>query len=310
MSVIIRTQNRPEFLREAIRSVAGQTYSNIELLVINDGGKECQQLVQEEATGHIQSFQYHPLKNQTGRSHAANIGLEHSQGDLIIFLDDDDWFLPEHIHKLASALIDRPEIKVAYTGVHCVDEHKNILPMHFAIPFDATRLISGNYIPIHSALFSRTLLELGCKIDEFLDDYEDWDFWIQASMYTQFLFVEGFSAFYRNTGQSGVGLNSQDKFQKERASLSLFKKWLPKLADAQLLEIKENLDQSYHKEQQLQDKSAIIQQQAKMIADLKQDINNKELEIQQGLLHIEQLLASTSWRITQPLRMLSQYLKR
>ncbi|MCK5355879.1 MAG: PIG-L family deacetylase, partial [Methyloprofundus sp.] len=102
VSVIIRTQNRPEFLREAIRSVAGQTYPNIELLVINDGGKECRQLVQEEATGHIQSFQYHPLKNQTGRSHAANIGLEQSNGDLLIFLDDDDWFLPEHIQKLAS----------------------------------------------------------------------------------------------------------------------------------------------------------------------------------------------------------------
>ncbi|NOQ14329.1 MAG: glycosyltransferase [Methyloprofundus sp.] len=309
VSVIIRTQDRPEFLREAIRSVATQTYPNIELIVINDGGRNTLQLVQEEAIGHIQSFQYEQLEVQTGRSHAANAGLKCSQGELLIFLDDDDLFLPEHIHKLASTIIDRPEIKVVYTGVQCIDEHKNVLPIHFSAPFNANRLISGNYIPIHSALFSRSLLDLGCKIDESLKVYEDWDFWIQASMFTSFLFIDGFSAFYRNTGQSEVGINSQDKFKKKQACLPLFKKWLPRLANEQLLDLMENLEQSYPKEHQLQVQSEIIKQQEVIIKNLKQEISSKELKTQASLVHIEQLLNSTSWRITQPLRMLSQYFK-
>ncbi|MCK5356100.1 MAG: hypothetical protein KAJ63_13360, partial [Methyloprofundus sp.] len=107
-----------------------------------------------------------------------------------------------------------------------------------------------------------------------------------------------------------VGLNSQNKHQKELASLSLFKKWLPRLTDEQLLELKENLDQSYHKEQQRQEQSATIQQQEIIIDKLKQDIKNQELKTQKSLVYIEQLLDSTSWQITQPLRMLAQYFKR
>ena len=310
VSVITRAQNRPDYLRVAIRSVAAQTYPNIELIVVNDGGKNCHQLVREESTGQIQSFAYKHLKTQTGRSHAANIGLALCHGEFVIFLDDDDWFLPEHIYKLVSAILKRPEFKVVYTGVKCIDEYQKELPIHFAIPFDATRLISGNYIPIHSALFSRSLLELGCKIDESIELYEDWDFWIQASMLTQFLFVAGFSAFYRNSGQSGVGLNSKDKSIREQARLALHKKWLPRLADEQLIALTENLENSYHQGQQLQEQSTIIQQLEIAIENLKQEINDKELKTQESQTYIQQLLDSTSWHITRPLRMLSRLFKR
>lgn len=85
ISVITRTQNRPEFLREAIRSVAGQTYPNIELIVINDGGENCNALVQEESVGSIQQIHYEQIMPNLGRSAAANIGLKQSHGKFIIF---------------------------------------------------------------------------------------------------------------------------------------------------------------------------------------------------------------------------------
>lgn len=331
VSVITRTQNRPLFLREAIRSVATQTYPNIELVVINDGGPNCEQLIKEESTGHIQQYTYKQLEQQSGRSHAANTGLDCCNGEFIIFLDDDDWFLPEHIEKLVNAISSHPEIKVVYTGVKCADENNDLLPIQFTTPFDGIRLISGNYIPIHSALFSHSLLKLGCRIDESLKVYEDWDFWIQASMLTEFLFIDGFSAFYRNTGDSGVGLNNNDKSMTESASLILFKKWLPQLSDEQLIELSENLKQGYHKDLLLQDKDQLLQDKDRLLQDKDIQLQNKNLQLQDknqqlqdqfqqiieqenvitNLKHdIKLFLASTSWRVTQPLRTISHQFKR
>ena len=328
ISVITRTQNRPEFLREAIRSVAGQTYQNIELIVVNDGGANCTELISEEATGHIQQYRYHHIDVQAGRSKAANIGLDLCTGDFIIFLDDDDWFAAEHLSKLMTALLQHPEIKVVYTGVQCVDANKKVLPIYFKNTFDATRLLSGNYIPIHAALFSRTLLEIGCRVDASLNVYEDWDFWIQASMLTHFLFIDGVSAFYRSTGQSDVGLNSTDIAQKEQASLVILKKWLPKLSDKQLIALSGKLQQSYQKETELQNQTIALQNkelalqskntkiqnqildQENNIAELQQNIANKEYEIQESTQLVEHILNSTTWRMTLPLRTILHQRKR
>ncbi len=281
ISVITRTQNRPEFLREAIRSVAGQTYQNIELIVVNDGGNNCAELVREEATGNIQQYHYHPIDSPAGRSKAANIGLDLCTGDFIIFLDDDDWLAAEHLNKLMTAMLRHPEIKVVYTSVQCVDADRKVLPIYFQNKFDATRLLSGNYIPIHSALFSRALLNLGCRIDESLSVYEDWDFWIQASMLTNFLFIDGVSAFYRSTGQSDVGLNSTDIPQKEHAGLVVLKKWLPKLSGKQLTALSDKLQQSYQKDidfqnqmTALQDKDIELQNQVSVLQDKDIELKN------------------------------------
>jgi len=287
ISVITRTQNRPEFLREAIRSVAGQTYQNIELIVVNDGGTNCAELVREEATGNIQQYRYQHIDVQAGRSKAANMGLDLCTGDFIIFLDDDDWLAAEHLRKLMTAMLQHPEIKVVYTGVQCVDAYRNILPIYFENKFDATRLLSGNYIPIHSALFASALLDIGCRVDESLSVYEDWDFWIQASMLTSFLFIDGVSAFYRSTGQSDVGLNSTDISQKEHAGLVVLKKWLPQLSGKQLTALSDKLQQSYQKDTELQNQAIALQDKDIELQNQVVALQGKETELQNQTIALQ-----------------------
>ena len=90
ISVIMRTQNKnTSYLQEAIHSVAQQTYINIELVLVNDGGTNCSELVKQEAIGSIQSIIYRQLETQSGRSHAANVGLDICNGEFIVFLDDE-----------------------------------------------------------------------------------------------------------------------------------------------------------------------------------------------------------------------------
>ncbi len=285
ISVITRTQNRPELLREAIRSVGGQTYPNIELIVVNDGGVNCENIVQQEASGHIQSFQYHHFEQQQGRSQAANQGLSLSQGEYLIFLDDDDWLEYEHIQQLYNAIQSSSDAQAAYSATQCFDDQKQALPDQFAYPFDANRLIVGNFIPIHSVLFSRALLDQGCRFDETLDVYEDWDFWIQASRITNFLFVNQFTANYRIGGQSGFGVNfNQDK--AEQNSIIIFRKWFAQLSDDDLLLITHQVREHQNAIQQLNENNKLLQDLTNQLEKSNNASKQKENKIQQLELNI------------------------
>ena len=193
VSLIVRTKNRPALLQDALQSICEQTYPKIEIIVVNDGGDDVSEVIRS-FDGVDVTFVVVQFPVNMGRSKAANAGLDKATGDYIAFLDDDDWLEADHISTLVLAIKEHPEIMVVYSGVRCVDRDKKPLPDHFGAPFDATLLLAGNYIPIHAALFSKELLEFGCRVDESLAFYEDWDFWIQASMFTSFLFINEYSA--------------------------------------------------------------------------------------------------------------------
>lgn len=134
VSVIIRSMDRPT-LSDALDSVALQTYSNIEVIVVNAKGSTHRQL--EPWCGRF------PLRFLGGnqsmeRSQAANAGLNAARGELLIFLDDDDWYLPHHIARLKVEL-DRVETAVAaYSAISCVDESGKEIKS-FAEPFDSIK---------------------------------------------------------------------------------------------------------------------------------------------------------------------------
>ncbi len=308
VSVITRTQNRPEFLREAIRSVAGQTYTNIELIVINDGGEDVHTLVKEESIGSIQKFHYQLIETPTGRSYAANQGLKLCTGKFIIFLDDDDYFLPEHLTKLVHAAHAHPETKVIYTGVQCVDQNKALLETQFASPFNSTRLLCNNFIPIHAALFSKDLLKKDCQFDESFTFYEDWDFWLQASTVTGFLFIEGFSAIYRINPQSGFGVNA-DTNTVNKASLKIFKKWFPTLNDQQMTHLMGSAGIHDIKEQKIQALNHKNTLNDKTIFDKETHIQNQNQQLlvqQQKIQHQANQLEQTTQNYKQQSHQLEQ----
>ncbi len=334
VSVIIRSIDRPT-LSDALDSVALQAYTNIEVVIVNAKGINHRKM--DNWCGRF------PLRmvgtdEQSGRSRAANIGLQEAKGSYLIFLDDDDWFEADHIERLVQAIINNPDIKVVYSGTKCVDENNHPLPTQFITPYNSIQLIAGNYIPIHSALFSRELLDRGCAVDESLDLFEDWDFWLQASTFTDFLFIDRLSAAYRITRQSGFGVNA-DARKAEKASLIIFNKWLPRLQKDQLLQLMSTVRQNRMNEQQIKEQQQHIRNQEQQLRNLEEQsqnceqllknqeaqlrnlgihINNQEQQLKDQQLHIDhqckqlsdhektlhEIFLSTSWQITGPLRWL------
>ena len=274
VSIIIRSIDRST-LAEALESVASQTYPNIEVILVNAKGADHRTV--SEWCGRF-PVRMVDSKQPLSRSRAANAGLDEAVGEYLIFLDDDDWFEADHIEKLVQAIEHQSHIKVVYSGAKCVDENNHPLATQFATPFDSTQLIAGNYIPIHTALFSKELLDRGCYVDESLDLYEDWDFWIQASRFTDFLFVDRFSAAYRITQQSGFGVNADSEIA-EKASLILFKKWLPRLQDTQLTQIMTAVRLNRIKEQQLQRQGQQLGEQQQQLTEQEQQLKEQQQQL-------------------------------
>lgn len=237
VSVIIRTRGRPE-LSEALHSVAAQTYSGIEIVVVDAQGRG--ELTLEKAPSRfplrIISAGY-PL----GRSAAANRGLDAAQGEYLIFLDDDDWFEPDHIAGLVEILERESGIMAAYAGVRCVrrlTEDRWETVQIYNDPFDAARLRLENFIPINALLFRRAALFSAppCRFDESLDLYEDWDFWLQLLQHGGFQHRTALSANYRIHESGGLGVNA-DEQQALAAFATLVGKWRAQWSDRQLMDM-------------------------------------------------------------------------
>lgn len=90
VSVIIPVYNAEPYIRECIESILSQTYTNFELLLVDDGSPDdCGRICDEYAEQDIRIHVFH--KENGGVSKARNLGLEYAKGNYICFIDSDDW---------------------------------------------------------------------------------------------------------------------------------------------------------------------------------------------------------------------------
>lgn len=97
ISVIIPTYNRAYVLKRAIESVQNQTYSNLEILVVDDGSADNTQQIVSEITDN--RIRYIKNPQNRGVSHARNLGIAASQGKYIAFQDSDDVWKSDKLQK-------------------------------------------------------------------------------------------------------------------------------------------------------------------------------------------------------------------
>lgn len=222
ISVIVRSMDRA-VLHDALDSIALQTYANVEVVVVNAAGAKHSEL--ESSCGRF------PLRlvQATGglaRPAAANFGMENAKGQYIIFLDDDDLFLANHLEKLSAALT-ASTARACYTGVRLVGSEGQTVQV-LDEPWDMDRLRAANFLPIHAVLFERSLLDDGCRFREDLECLEDWEFWLQVASLTEFLHVPEVSAIYRMAlGTSGLSESADAERHIANRAL-IFETWLPR----------------------------------------------------------------------------------
>jgi glycosyltransferase involved in cell wall biosynthesis len=230
VSLLIRSIDR-NTLKETLASVARQDYPNLEVCVVAAVPDHSP----VEMPSNLTQARLVETDVALQRSAAANKALALAQGTYALFLDDDDWIAPHHVSTLVDALRNAPGFDVAYSRTQVVTPDQPASDdVVMGLPFDGLRLLAGNWMPLHSVLFSLRLRDLGCRFDEKLALYEDWDFWLQAAQHSDFLYVPVVSAFYRIHDSSGV--HDQVRFRGDAFGM-VYDKWRRLWSQEQLSEM-------------------------------------------------------------------------
>jgi O-antigen biosynthesis protein len=310
ISILMRTTGRPT-LPAAIESVRVQSFRGWELIVLNATGKPIPGL--DELLAQVRSRVIEP-GGVVPRSNAANLLLDSAKGEWALFLDDDDWLLPEHLAKLGAVLEMQPELVAVYADVECVvgAHTAQQRSVHvFQSEFDRAALQLQNYLPIHAVLFRLSAVRSPppCRFDESLQLFEDWDFWLQLAAKGPLRRVPGVSAVYaldeaQGSGHTAQGMQRQAMLNEiGRRQLG---RWKPEdvgrlmQRDAQRSELINNANQQAAAAtdtiEQLRSSLAQTQRHA---ADLSRAL------VQQAAAYAAQIAeihGSTSWRLTRPVR--------
>jgi GT2 family glycosyltransferase len=209
VTIIFRTSNGRElWLREALLTAANQTYTNIEVVIIEDGGTSIAPQAEQLFSDYPFSLSYHSLPPNS-RSSRGNRGLSVAQGEYLMFLDDNVLLFADHVEILLNGLLNDPQRKAAYSlsmeikylpgkDAYCPYHEIAYLPAEQSKQaFDRSKLLNCNYIPIQSIILHRSLYLQYGGFDESLKESEDWDLLLRYSCRNDFLFIEKTTSMYR-----------------------------------------------------------------------------------------------------------------
>jgi glycosyltransferase involved in cell wall biosynthesis len=186
ISVIIPAFNAERYIGQALESVGSQTYQNWEILVTNDGGTDgTGRMVSEFARQTTHNVMLLEHAQSQGPSAARNTAMKAAKGEYIAFLDADDIWMPEHLHRLC-AVLDSGKADLAYSDCFVFCEtpsgEMELLPIG-TIEVNNPRqdLFRRNFINTSAAAITRRLMEKAGAFDEALWAGEELDYWIRSA---------------------------------------------------------------------------------------------------------------------------------
>jgi glycosyltransferase involved in cell wall biosynthesis len=193
ISVIIPTYNRIFYLKKAMDSVISQTRPPGELIIVDDGSTDnTGQLVEE--IGRRASFSVHLVcQKNKGAAAARNLGLKHARGDILCFLDSDDWWDKKKIALQLPLLKQRPETLISHTreiwfrgGVRVNQKKKHNPPSGHIF----TACLRMCVVGMSTVMVRRELFERYGLFDPALPCCEDYDLWLRVAREVPFLLVD------------------------------------------------------------------------------------------------------------------------
>ena len=182
VSVIIPAYNAAALLRHTLESVLGQSWRDLEVVLVDDGSTDETAQVAESFGGPVRVLRQ---RNQ-GPSVARNHGVEAARGSFIAFLDADDLWLPDKLGLQMELFQERPELGLVYTNYQYTDGSK-LLPLHRGaqkVPFEGwvfRPLLRDNFLATSTVVVRRECLQQVGGFDPALEISEDYDLWLRVA---------------------------------------------------------------------------------------------------------------------------------
>lgn len=185
-SAIIPVFNKESFLENTINSVLQQSFSDFELIVVNDGSTDgSMAIIEKFSDPRIRFF----TKENGGVSSARNLGLQKASAKYISFLDADDYWYPNFLEEMASCIQEFPEHHVFSAAVE-VETENLVLPSQYSISKKNDRVVVNYFeasmkttaICTSCAVFKRSVFEKVGIFDPRLKSGQDTDMWIRIGL--------------------------------------------------------------------------------------------------------------------------------
>lgn len=176
VSVVIPCYNHGEFLVETLDSLNVQTFTDYEIIVVNDGSTDGATVALLNSLELPNTKVFHTVN--MGVSAARNRGIEEAHGDYILPLDADDKIGPDYLMRSVDVLESRSEVAIVYGERVLFGERAGVDPLP---DYNARALLIDNCI-YPAALFRKAdWKKVGGYSEKMVYGWEDWDFWISLS---------------------------------------------------------------------------------------------------------------------------------
>jgi glycosyltransferase involved in cell wall biosynthesis len=203
ISIMMPAYNAEAYIGPAIESVLAQSYTNWELVVVDDGSVDRTfEIASKYGDSRIKLFKQ---ANQ-GEAAARNTALRIADGEYLAFLDADDLYLPHHLESMVGYLLPRPQVDGVYSDGYYIDQNGKelqALSSRRRGPFEGDVFEEVVYSsdvfgpPACVMLRTNVIDKHGLKFDENIIIGPDWDFFTQYADLAKFGYIDQTTCLYR-----------------------------------------------------------------------------------------------------------------
>ena len=205
VSIIMPCYNQGEFVAEAMDSVLAQTYPCWELIIMNDGSSDHSERIILDYVQKDQRIKYFSQEN-AGVVVARNQAIKHAQGKYLLPLDADDKISEDYLFRGVTYLEQNPECTLYYCHANYFGGVNEPFPVEYK---DYPSLLMWNSI-FCTSLFRKEHFDLvGGYSTEFMDGYEDWEFFIRLLYHRAHVFQDEKTCFYYRRKESENSRNDE-----------------------------------------------------------------------------------------------------
>lgn len=184
-SVVIPLFNKEPYVEKTLKSILDQTFSDYEIIVVNDGSTDNSLAVTKRVLEGIENATIINQEN-AGVSTTRNNGIKTSAGEFICFLDADDWWEPTFLEEMNKLINDYPDAGLYCTNYYYVHNGKSIVKLdiptgyfNYCKEYARTICMSASS---SSSCISRDILKEMNGFNPFLKLGEDFDLWIRIAL--------------------------------------------------------------------------------------------------------------------------------
>lgn len=188
ISIVIPTYNRAGLIGKAIQSILDQSYENWELIIVDNYSDDNTKAVIESFNDDRILMLFTPRTGSVAASR--NLGVAHSNGEWIAFLDSDDWWFPQKLSYISKVIENQPDL--IYHDLQIVDSDGNALngkktkSRNLKTPIYLDLLLNGNDIALSSVVVKKSIFAKVNGMNESPTFFavEDYDTWLRIAQVT------------------------------------------------------------------------------------------------------------------------------